>query len=330
MLNVSRSLPDIAVIRGGSAEFELSLEEGKEVLKSLSKLGYKPLDVVVDRAGEWTAQGLPTDAHAVYSRAHTIVDTTRDRHAPHIALAKKMGVSLLFSRGNDVHMDREDMYRLLRMQGFKVPDTIVVRASQPLKDSIFREVWSTYHTPLMVRPLVRRSDASARLITMYPDLEKTVREYHKRGIDIHILTYRKSPTASMPVLPNFRGERLYTPMWVETFDSISSIPGPASTMRVHLNAPDYRKKEMRDIATKVYETLELRGPACIDVVPYKDGYIVVNIETNPSIRKGGRFMKSLESTGVDIGQYVHEQVKASLEDEPLRSVFQSDLHDYAR
>jgi hypothetical protein len=25
-------------------------------------------------------------------------------------------------------MDREDMYRLLRMQGFKVPDTIVVRA----------------------------------------------------------------------------------------------------------------------------------------------------------------------------------------------------------
>lgn len=328
MLKVSRSLPDIAVIRGGQTDFQLSLEEGQEVLKSLSKLGYKPLDVVIDREGAWTAQGLPTDAHAVYTRAHTIVDTTRDHHAPHIALAKNMGVSLLFSRGQSVHMDREDMYRLLRMQGFKVPDTIVIRASQPLLPSLFREVWSTYHTPLMIRPLRRMHGVSSKLVTMYPDLEQTIREYHEKGIDIHILTYRKAPTASMPVLPNFRGEKFYTPLWVETFESLRKIPGADSAMRVHLNAPEYRKKEMRDIATRVYEALELKGPACIDIVPYKDGYIVVNVETNPSLRKEGRFMKSLGSTGTDIGQYVHEQIKREFDEQ--HSIASMPSYDLAR
>ena len=309
MLKVSRSLPDIAVLRGGTEDFGLSMEEGQEVLKSLSRLGYKPLDVVIDKHGAWTTQGVPTDAHMIFTRAHTIVDTTRDSKSAYAELAKKMGVSLLFSREDRVCMDREDMYRLLRMQGFKVPDTIVVRASQPLEGNLFREVWSKYHTPLMVRPLRRTSDVASKLITMYPDFEHTVREYHTKGIDVHILTYRRVPTSSVAVLPNFRGEKLYTPLWVETFESTNAIPSESSKMRIHFHAPEYRKRQIKEVAHKVYEALELSGPATIDMVPYKDGYVVVNIETNPSLRKGGRFMQSLSSTGVDIGHYVHEQIK---------------------
>lgn len=309
MLNVSRSLPDLAVLRGGTVDFPLSLSEGQEVLKSLSKLGYKPLDVIIGRDGGWTAQGIPTDMHTIFTRAHTVVDTTRDRKASHIVLARKMGITLLFSKGDDVHMDREDMYRLLRMQGFKVPDTIVVRAKAPLRDSLFREVWSTYHTPLMIRPLTRRSDAQSKLITMYPDFEKTVREFHERGIDIHIMTYRKAPTSSLAILPNFRGEKLYTPLWVETFGSLNAIPNLSHRMETHLNAPEYRKKEMRDIAVKVYEALNLSSPTCIDVIYYNGGYTIVNVETNPSLHKGGRFMQSLRSTGIDAGQYVHSQIQ---------------------
>ncbi len=317
MLNVSRSMPDIAVLRGGKEDFSLSLVEGQEILKSLSRLGYTPLDVVIDREGNWTAQGLPTDAHAVYTRAHTIVDTTRDRKSPHIALARRMGISLLFSKANDVHMDREDMYRLLRMQGFKVPDTIVVRAKAPLEPKIFREVWSTYHTPLMVRPLARQSDATSKLITQFGEFENVIREYHARGIDVHVLTYRKVPTSSMAVLPHFRGEKLYTPLWVENFQGLSVIPNSSEKMRTHLNAPEYRKKEMKEIATSVYEALNLSGPALIDVIHHNGGYTVVNVETTPSLHKDGRFMQSLQSTGIDIGQYVHSQIESELNSQLL-------------
>jgi D-alanine-D-alanine ligase-like ATP-grasp enzyme len=323
MLKVSRSLPDIAVIRGGAVEFAQSLEEGAEVLKSLAKIGYKPLDVLADRDGNWTLQGLPTDAHHIFSRAHTVVDTTHDRNAPHVSLARRMGITLLFSRANNVHMDREDMYRLLRMQGFKVPDTLVVRASRPLEDSIFREVWSKYHTPLMVRPLRRHPEAGSKLITMYPEFETVIRDYHRRGIDVHILTYRKAPTSSMAVLPHFRGEKLYTPLWVEVFGSMRTIPTPEHPMRTHYNAPEYRKQQMREIAIRVYEALGLEGPACVDVVPFRDGYIVVNVDANPSLRKDGRFMQSLQSVGADIGQYVHAQIQKEMESSQREQAYES-------
>lgn len=308
MIKVSRSLQDVAVIRGGSEEFGKSLMEGGEVLSSLKKIGYQPLDVLIDKEGNWTANGIPTDAHDVFSRAHTVVDVTRMKEASHHALAKKMGVTLFFSRGNQVHTDRENLYRLLRMQNIAVPDTVVVRAKAPLPDGLFRDVWSKFHTPLIVRPLTRRTDAESKLITMYPEFENTVRDMHSRGVDVHIMTYRKVPTTSIAVLPNFRNEKLYMPLWVETFAGMKEIPKDTSSTRVHFNAPEYRKKQIEDIARKVYEAAGLEGPAVIDIIPHANKYIVVNIEERPTLTKDSRFSKALSSTGVDIGQYIHSQI----------------------
>lgn len=308
MLKGSKSLPDIAVLRGGKKEFEVSLSEGKEVLQSLSKIGYKPIDVIISREGEWNAQGVPTDMHAVFTKAHTVIDTTRSYDEPHHTLAKKMGIPLLLSHGNSMSLTREDVYRLLRQQGIRVPDTVTIRAHDPLRDSLFRNVWTTHHTPLMVRPLVRREGAPSKLIQYYPELEETIRTYHDKGIDVHVLTYRKAPTSSIAVLPHFHNEELYTPLWVETFASMSALPNGTSPLRVHHSAPQFRKEQMKDFVTKVYKALDLSGPVCIDVIPHNDEYIVVNVDAHPSLRSDSRFSQSLASTGATIGQYIHSQI----------------------
>jgi len=312
MLKVSRSLPDIAVLRGGKKYFKESLIDGGEVLSSLSKIGYQPLDVLIGKDGEWTAHGKSTDAHNIFSRAHTVIDTTHTHGEGFHALAKKMGIPLLFSRGNEIIMDREDMYRILRQQGIRTPDTVVIRAKQPLKDDLVRNIWSKLHIPLIVRPLVRHDEVPSKLIKNFSDLEETIRDYHSRGVDTHTFTYRKVPTSSVAILPNFRGEQLYMPVWIETFSSINDIPGPDSTIHAHMNAPDFRKEQVREFATKVYNALPVSGPVCIDIIPYNNEYVVVNVDTSPSLRKDGRFMKSLATTGVDVGQYIHSCVQTDM------------------
>jgi D-alanine-D-alanine ligase-like ATP-grasp enzyme len=309
MIHVSNSLPNIAVLRGGSASFKASMEEGREVLQSLTKIGYVPLDIVIDQENSWTANGVPTDAHLIYSTCHTVVDTTRMKNQAYQALAKRMGATLIFSHDDVFCLNREDMYRVLRQKGFKVPETVTLRASAPIKEGFWRHIWSTYHTPLMVRPLDTDTGHSAKLVRVFKDLEEVVRAFHEQGIDVHILTYKKSPTTSIALLPYFRGEKLYTPVWVETFATIDAIPNRESPMRAHMQAPEYRKEQIRKFATSVYEALDLTGPACIDLVPHGDEYIVVNVNTHPSLRATGRFMQSLSTTGVDVGQYVHEKIK---------------------
>ena len=55
-------------------------------------------NVIIGKDGSWTARGYPTDAHDVYSKAHTIIDTTRMEGKPYQQLAKKMHISLIFSK----------------------------------------------------------------------------------------------------------------------------------------------------------------------------------------------------------------------------------------
>lgn len=313
MLQVSKSLSEIAVLRGGKKDFKQSLEEGASVMQSLTKIGYNPLDVLIDSEGNWTSKGKPTDAHHIFTIAHTVVDTTRSKGEKYQELAKRMHIPLLFSQGDDVHMDREDMYRILRQQGIKVPNTVVVRAKAPLKDGIFRELWSTLHTPLLVRPLVETDGAPSRLIKLFTDLESVIREYHSKGIDTHVLTYRKEPTLSIALLPNFRNQELYTPLWVESFTANNETPHKDSIVRPHLQAPQHQKDTMRSLAHSVYKALDLRGPASVDIINYKGNHIIVNVDTSPSLRKDGRFMQSLETTGVDAAHYIHNRIQHDLE-----------------
>jgi D-alanine-D-alanine ligase-like ATP-grasp enzyme len=314
MIKVSKSMPDIAVLRGGNKDFKQSLEEGADVLSSLNKIGYQPLDVLIDREGNWTSKGKPTDAHEIFIRAHTIVDTTRMKNEKYQILAKKMGIPLLFSDAHDITLDREDMYRLLRQQSIKVPETVVVRAKAPLEDAMFRELWSKYHTPLLVRPLIRNEETPSRLIKLFTDLERTIREYHARGVDMQVLTYRKAPTLSVAVLPHFRNESVYIPLWVETFNITNQLPNKESVVRPHLQAPQDKKKNMREFVTKVYRALNLSGPACIDVIHYNNDYTVVNVDASPSLRKDGRFMQSLTTTGVESGHYIHSHIEKEFGD----------------
>jgi D-alanine-D-alanine ligase-like ATP-grasp enzyme len=314
MLKVSSSLPDVAILRGGHKHFKQSLQDGGEVLSSLKKIGYDPVDVLIEKDGTWTQAGAPTDPHSIFTKSHTIIDTTKLESERYHDLAKRMGIHLHFTASHEVPLDRESVYRLLRQQNIKVPSTFVIRSTAPLNGEVFRSIWTKYHTPLLVRPLKRRAEFPSRVVKMFAELEAVIRDYHEKGVDLHVLTYRgKIPVSSLAVLHDFRGEETYTPLWVDVFPEDNGLPHGESQMRPHLQAPDFRKEHMKDVATKVYKALGVKTPVCIDFINHNDEQVVVNVDFSPSLRKDSRFMKSLATTGVDVGQYIHGCIHNELE-----------------
>lgn len=309
MISLSNNLPSIAVLRGGKIRREDSLLNGGEILRSLTGLGYIPLDIVIDRDSTWTMKGVPTDAHYVYTCAEYIVDTTHDREAPYKTLAKKMGVHVLLSHDDTVTLDRETMYRLLHQQGIPTPKTFVVRAHQPLQPTAMKNLWQTFHTPLMVRPLSRDHGHTSKLIRKFADLQDILHIFQKEGVDSHVLTYTQGGTISLAVLPSFRGQELYTSLSVQTFVRGDELPHHVGSIRAVLAAGDEKNQAVRDVVEKAYDALGLVGHAVIDIIPYNDTYMVVNVDTRPSFHKEGRFMQSLATTGIDIGQYIHIRIQ---------------------
>jgi hypothetical protein len=74
-----------------------------------------------------------------------------------------------------------------------------------------------------------------------------------------------------------------------------------------------KKDDMKKLAVKVYKALDLTEPATVDVIHHNNDYIVVNIDTAPSLRKNGRFMQALETTGIESGHYIHSRIQNEFE-----------------
>ena len=255
-------------------------------------------------------KGVPTDAHYVFTVADAVVDTINDNEALWRELAKKMHVPLLLSHNDDVNLSREDMYRIFRQKGMPAPKTFVIRSGTETPKETFRDLWKSYHTPLMVRPLHKSREST--LVRQYTELEKVLADYHKDNLDVHIFTYKPTRTLSIAVLPNFRGKDLYTPIAVETFAPNTSLPRTDHPMRPVFQAGEKENERIRKVAEEAYDTLGLTGHAAIDMIPYQDGYMVINVDTKPSLSKDGRFLQSLSTTGVDLGQYIHSMVSSKM------------------
>ena len=303
------SLPTIAVIRGGNVRHGASLEEGVVFLKSLTSLGYEPIDVVIDKEGNWNHRGIPTDAHAIFTTTDGYVDTTRMHNAPHHALAKKMGIMNLFPHATILgEGDRETTYRILRQRGVDVPDTFTIRASAPIDIHFVREMWGKFHTPLLVRPIVRKEGLPAKLVRSFKDLFESITAHHENKTDVHVLTYTHTPVFSIAVLPQYKNESWYTPLPVKVFPEKDEVPHARLTVYHYTKGEAEEKSAIRGTAVDVVQALDLKSPVCIDIIKSKKGYVVVNVDTNPSLREDGRFMQSLATTGTDIGHYVQSRL----------------------
>lgn len=310
MLRVSTSLPEIAVLRGGSVNFKQSLQDGADVLTSLTKIGYEPLDVLIDKEGAWTSKGFPTDAHAIFSQAHTVIDVTGMRKLPYQTLAARMGITLVFGEDkNTMSLSREDLYRILRQHAIKVPNSRVVRAHDELGSEVFRDIWTTYHTPMLIRPLREQVGVRSQVVRRFQDLESALKEYHGQGVATQVLTYRPTSTTSVAVLPYFRNEEIYVALPVDSFTEGNALPNKNSDVSPQLHIPEFRKEHIRSLAKQVYKAIGATGPVCIDFIYHNKEYYVVNVSTHPSLRKDGRFTRSLNATAVELGHYIHEKIK---------------------
>lgn len=294
----------IAVLRGGDVSFSQSLVEGEQTLRSLLSHGFFTMDILIDTDGVWTMHGVPTDPHHVFTTASLVIDTTHMKHALYQELASRMGVLILFSNIEDIPITREDRYRILRQHGVAVPDTSVVRSHKQPTGEQLRAIWNTYHTPLMVRPITRTQEISSKIVKGFKEFVETIHQYYEKGIDTHVLTYKSVPSYSLAVLPHFRNQDLYMPLWVKTTPEKAALPTTHSVVDAQSPLSEEEKQDLFNHARKVCTVLDVRHPVCLDFIPTKKGYLVVNVDTNPSLRSDGRFMQSLRTTGVDIGEYV--------------------------
>lgn len=297
---------NIAVFRGGKNHHGISMKSGQNIISLFNKVGININDVYLDDDGNFIKNGTPSDKHAILSNVDGYIDTTGHYDSPYNDLAKRMGLRNLISHEDTLHVqtDRENIYRILRQAGILVPNTFVIRKTEKDLPKVAKEIWLKFHTPFLIRPLEHTSSEKSSLVKSFQDLVKVVSEYHDKGNDVHIISYKSVPTFSTAVLPNYRGEEYYTPLSIQTFVGKHEVPRHDSMTRVYIKADDNKKEQIKKVTENVSRILQPRAPICVDVIPHNDGYMVVNVDLAPSLHEDSRFMQSLATTGCDLGHYL--------------------------
>lgn len=303
------NLPKIAILRGGTYKRELSLEEGEVLLMSLSQIGYEPLDILIDEDGSWVHKGMPTDAHAVFTTADAYVDVTYSKKEEYHNLAKRMQIpNLLHDHDMPHEYDQETLYRLLRQKGIAVPETSCVRSHKDVDEQHLYELWRSMHTPLLVRSLTRGTKEPSKLVRSLIDLKDVVRSFFEKKQDVHVMTYKETPVYSIAVLPSYRGEAWYTPFPVFSSPEKNTIPHSAMSTYPYSDGSPEERAHIVALGAQVAEALNVQAPVCVDIIHDKNKFTVVNVALRPSLRRDGRFMQSLATTGVDLGHYLHTKI----------------------
>ena len=304
--DIHKKTPKIAVLRGGANRHKESIASGYGVLDSLARVDIPTVDVYIDEKGVWHTRGIESDAHKVFATVDGYVDTTEDAYAEatHGDLARRMGLEKVLSHKKTYDLDRESTYRLLRQGGVPVPETEVIRVELGVPLKTLQEVWRSLHTPYIVRPISYTTEHPSVFISSFEAFRDVARKFAEAHIDFHVVPYRSAETISTALLPNYRGERVYLPLSVTTLIEHREVPNVNSKIVIYRTGKDSEYKELHSLLRKTYEILGLNGPALIDVIKTKVGYMVVEVKIQPSLRSEGRFMQSLATTGVELGHYI--------------------------
>lgn len=351
---------------GKSAEHEVSLQSAKNVAEAIDKSKYEVSLIGIDKSGHWflldqlqylldendpkniklndkngqvvtfVSQSGGELTNLTNGKPHSPIDVVFPiLHGPFgedgtvqgllkLANVPFVGAGVL---GSAIGMDKDVMKRLLRDAGIPVAKFLVFKTGETVE---FEAVSNELGLPLFVKPANLGSSVGVSKIKNKEDFDKAVTKafsYDKkiiieesivgREIECSILG-NQDPIASVPgeILPN-HDFYSYEAKYIDDDGAKLKIPADIS---------DKAKKDIQDMAIKVFKTLECEGLGRIDFFLKENGeLVVIEINTIPGFTKISMYPRLWEASGISYTELIDRLIQLAIErfeqEQTLRTSF---------
>ena len=294
----------IGVIMGGtSAEREVSLNTGKQIIENLDKVKYEVVPIPINSEYEF-------------------IDSVKSLEFAFIALHGKFGEdgriqAILESLGipfsgcgvlaSALCMDKNISKKLFVSEGIKTPKWIIVKDENKIDYSIIENMGY----PLIVKPNSGGSSIGTILAHSIDELKVGVCEALKYDDEIIIEEYIKGEEITCPIL---NGEVLpvisISPK-SEIFNYSSKYDNDGAEEKI-IKLPETLSKKVEEICLKCWDIFKLKVYARIDMIIKDDEIYVLEINTLPGMTKNSLFPKSANAYGLNFSQLLDKIVQYSL------------------
>lgn len=314
----------VGVLRGGpSHEYDVSLRTGAHILENLSLEKYRPLDIFIDKKGEWHVGGMPlTPAkalehidvaliamHGEYGEDGTVQKILEQFGVPYTGSASYPS-SISFNK----HLAKE----LAKKTGVKMAPHIIVDITNDLERRI-TEIFRTFPHPTVVKPLAAGSSHGVSIVHSFEDLRGALAKAFEISPKAIIEQYMRGREATCGVIDNFRGEDVYALLPIEIippkqagFFSYEAKYDESSQEICPGNFSAEEKAELQSAAKAIHQALGLRHYSRSDFIVTPRGIYFLEVNTLPGLAPECLVPKSLDAIGCSMSDFLDHLVSLAI------------------
>lgn len=315
----------VAVLRGGpSDEFEVSLKSGATVLEHIPKDLYYPQDIVISKDGIWYKNGISITPHNVISHTDVIFNALHgsygeDGRIQHILEIHGIPFTGSGSFASALGMNKVMAKESFKKEGIKTPYYRIVSSSSDLSHKSVLELFKSFSLPLIVKPVSSGSSVGITLVKDFHSFTPALECALAFGSDALIEEYISGTEATVGIIENYRDHDLYALPAIEIrpkgrgfFDYEAKYEG-ASEEIVPGNFSFEQKKELEDLARKVYRALGLRHYSRTDfIISPRRGTFVLETNTLPGLTSESLLPKALHSVGSSLSHFIDHCIQLAV------------------
>ena len=320
----------VGVIRGGvSPEYEVSLATGANVLSHLRsdslKDKYKPIDILIDKNGVWHKNGLPANFEQVFHHIDVVFNALHGEYGEDGKIQQILEHWKMPYTGSEIFPSALAYHKGLTKEQFdfhniKTPKHILLPVYNKDIDGPFRdyahqkaeEIFRKMPPPWIVKPFSGGSSVGIHVCKDHLSLLYALKDVARTGASTMVEELITGKEATVGVIEDFRGEKLYALPSVEIripkdkshFDYDAKYNG-ASEEICPGNFKREEKELLEKIAKEIHHKLRLRHYSRSDFIIHpKKGIYALEVNTLPGLTNASLLPKGLEAVGAKMPDFI--------------------------
>lgn len=310
-------------MRGGpSSEYDVSLKTGASVLANFPQDKYRPLDIWVSKSGQWHLAGMEVTPEKALRSVDVIFNAMHGEYGEDGRVQRILEMHGVPFTGSESWPSFLAMHKVMAREtfkhaGLKIPAGIVVKKGENLEE-ITRRAVRGIGPSWVIKPARRGSSIGVSIVNNSDGLLKALEKAFAEDSMVLIEKCVKGREATVAVLENFRGEKLYAFPAVEIvppknkfFDYEMKYNG--ATEEVCPGRFDVKTKlALQEVARLAHQALGCRHYSRSDFIVSKNGIYILETNTLPCLTLESLFPKAAASVGLRFPHLVEHLISLAV------------------
>jgi D-alanine-D-alanine ligase len=315
----------VAVLRGGpSAEYDVSLRTGAEVLQALALAGYPVKDIVITRTGEWLDGGRVRTSDQALEAVDVVFlalhgQYGEDGTVQRILERKRLPFTGSRSFPSAVAFNKVLTKDTLRAHGIRMAEHRHLRKEKFYSADIeARAIADAFGPQYIVKPVASGSSVGTMFVRDAALLPQAIRDAFTQSDEVMVEEFIRGREATCGVLEGYRNQPVYALPVVEivppaeaTFFN-AEVKYNGATEEICPGRFTYHEKaQIEEVARFVHEELGLSQYSRSDFIIRDGKPYFLEVNTLPGLTSESLFPKAMKAVGSNLDHLVVHLVETA-------------------